>query len=100
MKQTFSRRRSSHAIGVTEKSSVPPLFAEGVDVGVELALRWMEEELAHGERIDGSIQEALRSIRQQVRHCSYLQQVLRTSPAPTSRSRRVLTSARDRGSSR
>jgi hypothetical protein len=98
MKQTLSRRRFSQAIGVTEKSSVPPLFAEGVDVGVELALRWMEAELVHNEA-SPSVEKALRRIRRQsrqARQSSFLQQSLNTSATRPARSRRTLSSTRAR----
>jgi hypothetical protein len=46
MEKTLCGRRPFRSVEVTEKSSVLTLFAEGVDVGVKLALRWVETELA------------------------------------------------------
>jgi hypothetical protein len=99
MQPTLRRRRSSSNTNrVTEKSSVPALFAEGVDVGVELALRWMETELVHNEAAP-AVEKALRRIRRQARQArqsSFLQQslpILATRPA---RSRRPLSSTRAR----
>ena len=71
-------------------TSVPALFAEGVDIGVELALHWMEQELASSELSVDSFQSALDAIRrlfQQVQQSSF-QTALPVSPASTHRSRR------------
>lgn len=86
MKQTLRHKRSFSSVKVTEKSRVPTLFAEGVDVGVELALRWMEQELASSEPSVNSFQTALDAIRhlfQQAQQSSF-----QTALAGTPRSRR------------
>jgi len=62
------------------QAPIPALFAEGVDVGVQLALHWVEQELAQCESDGGSVQKVLRSMRRQARQRSCLQQVLNTSP--------------------
>jgi hypothetical protein len=91
-KRSASRQRSQ------TQAPVPALFAEGVDVGVELALRWMEAELVHGEA-SPSVEKALNRIRQQARQArqsSFLQQTLDTSATRPARSRRTLSSTRAR----
>lgn len=79
------------------KAAIPSLFAEGVDVGVKLALCWMEAELAHCEPTSESVQEALNKIRHrscQIQQFALVEQAV--SPAPTSHSRRVRSPARAR----
>jgi hypothetical protein len=80
MEQTLCRRRPFSSVEVTEKSSVLTLFAEGVDVGVELALRWVETELAHCKPSSPAIQSTLGRIRRiscQAQQGSFRQKVLR-----------------------
>jgi hypothetical protein len=80
------------------QTPVPALFAEGVDVGVELALRWMEAELVHNEA-SPSVEKALSRLRRQsrqARQSSFLQQSLNTSATRPARSRRTLSSTRTR----
>ena len=83
---TVTSRRTSQAL---RNAPVSNLFAKGVDVGVELALRWVEEELTY-EPTNSSVQAALdriRSLAQRVQQHP-LQKTLLVSPVRTSRSRR------------
>ena len=80
------------------QTRAPALFAEGVDVGVQLALQWMEAELAHSEP-SPSVQKALDSIRWLSTHAqqlSYLQNVVPASSTRQPRSQDIISPVRTR----